>query len=106
MRRRLRPSLSGQGNRSPVRVVLPGAAKRLCKTDQLVRELVNPFPDFLVLELAAFERAAGGVNETRDNHTAKIEHQTAGEGHHRHVAAHSSRRAKKPNDLVFPGTSG
>jgi len=54
----------------------------------------------------AGEGGAGGVNETRDDHGAEIEHETVGERHDAHVAARTAGGAEEARDFIFPAFAG
>src|SRR5437764_4429515 len=82
------------------------AAQGFGETDQFVGGLLDASQNFLVDDLIAFECVAGRINESRNNHGAKVEHQTIGIRHHRHVTAVSAGGAEKSNNLFFPRTAG
>jgi hypothetical protein len=82
------------------------AAERFREANQFVREDLDSFAHFLVLEFVAFKGAAGRINEARDDYAAEIEHEAIRECHDRHVTAHSARSAEKSDHLLFPGASG
>lgn len=64
-----------------------GAAQRPGKSHKLVSDLPDPINDSLVADSLAIENMRGGKREARDNNTTKIEHETVGVRHHRHVTA-------------------
>src|SRR3954470_17560087 len=73
--------------------------------NEFVRHLVYPLFQVGIDQLITLESIASGVNESRNDDRAKIEHQAVGVSHDRHVAAHAARGAEETNDLVFPGFS-
>ena len=66
------------------------AAQSLGKANQFVGGLLDPSDYFFVDDLVAFECITGRINESRNNHRSKIEHETVGVSHHRHVTAVSA----------------
>src|SRR6266513_3909045 len=73
--------------------------------NKLGDDLFDPFRNLGIGELVAVKRITGGINKSRNDETAKIEHETISKAHDRHVTAHPAGRAKKSDDFVFPGTS-
>src|SRR5213082_2796144 len=82
------------------------AAHSYSHPNKLGDDLFDPFRNLGIGELVAFKRITDGINESRNDETAEIEHEAIGKAHDRHVTAHSAGRAKKSNYFVFPGTSG
>src|SRR5437762_13383728 len=74
--------------------------------DKLGDHLFDPFRNLGIGELVAVKRITGSINESRDDETAEIEHETIGKAHDRHVTAHPTGSTKKTDDFVFPGASG
>ena len=75
------------------------------ESDQVVRHLLDACIDFFVGNLVASECFAGRENEPRNNDTTKIEHETIGVGHDRHVTRSAAGRAQKADNLVVPGAA-
>src|SRR5438270_10954794 len=82
------------------------AAQGFGETDQFVGGLLDASQNFLVDDLIALERVARRINESRNDHRSKIEHQTIGVSHYRHVTAVSAGGAKKSHHFFFPRTPG
>src|ERR1700726_494902 len=71
----------------------------------MVRRLFTAFGNFFVGNVLAIKSVAGGKNETRNNDTTKIEHESCGVGPSRHVTGFAAGGAKKADDLVFPSAA-
>src|SRR5438046_7406479 len=82
------------------------APKRFGKTDKIIGDVFDSLRDFFVGDALAAESVACGKGEARNNDATKIEHQTVGIRHHRHVTRMASRGAKKPDDFVLPRAPG
>ena len=78
------------------------ASKRLGEAHKFVGDVFDSLSDFSVHDALAVESVAGGKGEPRNNNAAKIEHETVGVRHHRHVTRVASGGANEPDDFVFP----
>jgi hypothetical protein len=68
-----------------------------------LREIRNSIGNRVAGDRFSTEIAPGCVNEARQNHAAKIQHERIRDRHDRHVARRAAGGAKEANDLVFPG---
>ena len=64
-----------------------GLAEKMKTSRSQISRLLDPSNYFFVDDLVAFECVAGRVYKSRNDHRSKIEHETVGIGHHRHVTA-------------------
>src|SRR3954463_12075647 len=84
---------------------LPRPAQSSGETDQFVGNLPYSFLNLFVDELITVKRLPRRIDKPRNDHGAKVQHQTIRVGHYRHVAAHAAGRAKKANDLILPSAA-
>src|SRR6266480_453380 len=82
------------------------ASKRLGEAHKFVGDVFDSLSDFSVRDALAVESVADGKGEPRNNDAAKIEHETVGVRHHRHVTRVASGSANEPDDFVFPRVPG
>src|ERR1700732_1428080 len=85
--------------RAPARRTHTNLARRLS-------QFVHPCAHFVPKVYSIDKIVTGRVDESRNNNTAKVEHETVRQTHYRHIARGPSGRAQESHDFVFPGVTG